>query len=486
MTLDSFHDPSYWHPMLSQETLKNKNDEQSDFSAAKKLLHQLLSADSIIKELERQNSANVKQVYTNAATIFALVLQRLEGGLTLKQTVKRMIDQHRDMLRTENRRVQEGTLSENASAYDQARRAVPLQTISDFCRLVCDRLADLSGDAFGGKRVYIVDGTTIALPPAKDIAEHFPTASNQHGQSAWPIMTMLVAHELESSCCLVPEIGSMYGSKATSELRLLKQLVANTVPKDSIMMGDSGFGVFAAAYHCRHNGQQFVFSLTKQRFRSHRKTATLIDEGEGYKTFESIWKPSTKERKNHPEIPADTAIDVFIHQLELDNGDTLEVVTDLPYDASSIGDLYRHRYDCEFDIRDFKVTMDTENMRARSYDTIMKELYGSVIGYNLVLQFRRDAAKRCGLQPRRLSFSDTWLDFRHDLLMKSATSLEDWQFLYAKALASACQRVLPDRRGKRSYPRVSYQRRPKTTKYEKLHRADAAKIRQEKRRASLE
>ncbi len=470
--------------MLNPNTIRSGKDD--DFSAARKLLQELLSADSIVKELEGHNSANAKQVYTNSATIFALVLQRLQKGLTLKETVKKMIDEHRDMLRSDNRRVQERTLSENASAYDQARRTIPLERVKDFCRLVCDRLADLCGDGFDGKRVYILDGTTISLPPTKDIAEKFPPASNQHGQSAWPIMSLLVAHELHSSCCLAPEIGTMYGSKATSEIALMKKLLSHTVPKDCIVMGDSGFGIFAAAHHCHKNGQQFVFALTKQRFRSHLKNAKLIDEGTGYKTYEVIWNPSKSELGNHSEIPADASLYAIIHQLELQNGKTLEVITDVLCDAASIGQLYKHRYDCEFDIRDFKVTMDTENMRARSYDTIMKELYGSVIAYNLVLQFRRDAAKRCGLQARRLSFSDTWLDFRHDLLDKNAKSLEHWQLFYAKALASACQRVLPNRRGKRSYPRVAYTRRPKTTKFEKLHKAEAAQIRKEKQAKSLE
>ena len=459
---------------------------QQEFSAARTLLHELISSDVVVKELDRDGSATTHQVYGNAATLFALVLQRLEGGLTLKQTVKRMIDHHRDMLRGDNRRVQEGTLSENASAYDQARRAIPLQRVETFCRLICDRLAEQCGDGFDGKRVYILDGTTISLPPTKDLAKKFPTAKNQYGKSAWPVMSLLVAHELASSCCLVPEIGPMYGNKASSELGLMKTLLAQTVPKDCIVMGDSGFGVFAAAHHCRLNRQSFVFSLTKQRFRSHLKQATLIEQGDGYKSYEVTWKPSAKELKNHTEIPSDASIHVFIHQIELDDGRTIEVITDMPYDAISIAGLYRHRYDCEFDIRDFKVTLDTENMRARSVDTVMKELYGSVIAYNLVVQFRRDAAKRVGLKPRRLSFSDTWLDFRHGLLFKTADRLEQWQLLYASALASASQRVLPDRRGKRSYPRVAYTRPAKKTKFEKLQRAEAARLRAEKQSSSLE
>jgi len=50
-------------------------------------------------------------------------------------------------------------------------------------------------------------------------------------------------------------------------------------------------------------------------------------------------------------------------------------------------------YNSGFDIRDFKVTIKTEKLRARSEDTIIKELYGSLIAHNLIKQIRRDAAK---------------------------------------------------------------------------------------------
>ena len=55
--------------------------------------------------------------------------------------------------------------------------------------------------------------------------------------------------------------------------------------------------------------------------------------------------------------------------------------------------------------------MDTENIRAKKLDTVMKELLGSVIAYNLVAQFRRQAAELARVKPRRLSFTGTWLTF---------------------------------------------------------------------------
>lgn len=457
-----------------------------EFSHATSLLQQLLGSRSIVEQLEQDGSANAQQVYTNAATLFALILQRLAGGLTLTQTVKRMIDEHRDLLRQGNKRVNEDTLSQNASAYSKARQSLPLAKVATFCQLLCDHIARQCDHKLDGRPIYIVDGTTISLPPTKELAENFPPASNQHGKTPWPIVNMLVAHEMHSSCCLVPEIGAMYGSNNAGEIKLFKRMVAERIPSGSIIMADSGFGVFSAAYHSQLNDQRFIFALTAQRFHSHVKRAACVDQGDGFKSYEYLWNPSPKERRKHPEIPEDAELRVWIHQIELDNGKMIQVVSDLPYDAWTMAELYRHRYDGEFDIRDVKVTMDVENMRARQYDTIMKELYGSVMAYNLVVQFRRSAAKLRGISPRRLSFSDTWLDFQHGLLRKTAADLDQWQELYQKALVCASKRLLPDRRGKRTYPRVSYQKRTKATKFESTNRVEAKQIREANRRKAHE
>lgn len=64
--------------------------DNQHFSSAIALLEKLIDSPAIVLQLDLDRSANAQQVYTNAATIFALILQRLGGGLTLKQTVTRM------------------------------------------------------------------------------------------------------------------------------------------------------------------------------------------------------------------------------------------------------------------------------------------------------------------------------------------------------------------------------------------------------------
>ena len=51
---------------------------------------------------------------------------------------------------------------------------------------------------------------------------------------------------------------------------------------------------------------------------------------------------------------------------------------------------------------------------------VKKELLTSLVAYNLVIQFRRQAAKLADAAPRRLSFTGVWNRFERFLLTKPA------------------------------------------------------------------
>ena len=144
----------------------------------------------------------------------------------------------------------------------------------------------------------------------------------------------------------------------------------------------------------------------------------MIEEGPFHKSYSLIWQPSVKDRKSNPGLPEKAEIEVVIHEVAFDNDSPLYLVTTLEIDAASAAELYSRRYDVEFDIRDLKVTMDAENILAQSVVMVKKELMTSVVAYNLLAQFRPQAAQLAGVQPRRLSFQGVWLSFRDRLLLK--------------------------------------------------------------------
>ena len=58
---------------------------------------------------------------------------------------------------------------------------------------------------------------------------------------------------------------------------------------------------------------------------------------------------------------------------------TLLLTTSLKEDALSVAALYKYRTDVEIDIRNVKVVLNTENIRAKSVEMFQKELLTSMV-----------------------------------------------------------------------------------------------------------
>jgi hypothetical protein len=444
----------------------------TNLSSASTVLRQLINIPATKDLLNPELRTNAKQVYTNGVTIWMLILQRLCKGATLEETISHVIEHDRDLL-PDNKRVRDHTLSENTSGFSAARNQLGIEAVQEFSHAVCDYLGRTADPMIDSRRVFIIDGTTVTLEPTSAIKKAFPPANNQHGESVWPVAMLMVAAELQTGCALLPQIDPMYGPNRTSEAKQSAEIVKQ-LPENSIVMADSGFGIYSVAYHSTQSGHDILFRLTKSRFNSMVKKAKLIESGAGYCSYALNWKPSAKDRKTNPGFPVDAATQVVLHCVELDNGQCLYLVTTLEIDSVSAAELYSRRYDIEFDIRDMKVTMDAENIRARSVAMMRKELMASVIAFNLVMQFRRQAAKLARVEPRRLSFKGCWISFKDHLLLKNEESFEGWELRIAKALVSASNRKLPKRSKPRSYPRKAHPRRPKSTKFMKADAKEAA------------
>jgi hypothetical protein len=411
---------------------------------------------------------STRMIYTNGVTLWLLILQRLHGGKTLEEVVSHLVNHELDLL-PDNKRVREGNVSENSGAYAQARNRLPLEFIHQVSETICNRLGEMSPGTVDGRRVFIFDGTTFTLPPTKALREAFPPASNQHGESVWPVAMLMVANEMESGCALLPQIDPMYGENNASEA-VQAQRILKKLPENSIVLADSGFGIYSVAYHCVQAGHDFLFRLSHTRFKALRKKAQLIDEGIGCKSYHLLWKPSAKDRKSTPDLPEDASIEVVLHEADIGSNKKLYSVSTLEVDATTATALYRRRYDVEFDIRDVKVTMDAENIRAKSVEMVKKEIYTSIVAYNLVAQFRRQAATVAGIKPRRLRFKGIWTTFKDRLLFKSPCTMDEWLQCFEEALHRAAKRKVPNRTKLRSYPREAHPRRQKTTKFEKAKR----------------
>ena len=422
--------------------------------------------------LDLDERPTTRMIYTNGITLWLLILQRLGGGKTLEETISHLLAHVSDLL-PDNKRVREGKLSENTSTYAQARKRLPLEFIFEISEQICDRLSLMSPGIIDGRRGFILDGTTITLPPTPALRKAFPPAPNQHGESVWPVAMLMVANEMQSGCTLLPQIDPMYGENNASEAVQAHRIVKK-LPAKSIVIADSAFGIYSVAHHSILAGHDFLFRLSHSRFKALRKKAELIDEGPSHKTYRLLWTPSAKDRQSTPDLPTDASLEVVIHEVKIGSEITLYLVSSLELHATTASEIYRRRYDVEFDIRDVKVTMDAENIRAKSVEMVMKELYTSIVAYNLVAQFRRQAAQLANVQPRRLRFKGIWTTFKDRLLLKSPCSMVEWLRRFDDALDRAAKKKHPIRSEPRSYPRQAHPRRQKSTKFEKAQRRKKA------------
>jgi len=395
-------------------------------------------------------------VYTPSVVVWLMVYQRLHGNATLAAAVGELLRLTRELPATAlpaNRRIEEQTLSASTAAYSQARTRFDGEVAEAFADDVFGTLMTAMPPSWQNRRVFIVDGTTSKLASNEALRLLYPPASNQHGPGVWPILHWAVAHELASGCAVRPETGAMYGPNAVGEVALAVRLLQR-IPAKSLLMADRNFGVFAFYYPAHQAGYDLVTRLTEARFRSMVKSAK--PDGPGRWTL--LWKPTRADRKNHPELPADAAVRVVLHEriVTSPNGasQTLWLVTTLrSADGESVATLYRHRLNVESDIRDVKVALQMENLRGRSAAMIAKELAMGMVAYNLVVQIRRLAAQRIHVEPRRLSFTGVWSLVKTILLSPHDGTLEDYESKFDAVLRWAGQRKLPNRPG-REYPRT--------------------------------
>ena len=147
-------------------------------------------------------------------------------------------------------------------------------------------------------RAFFVDGTTVRTAHSRALCRAYPPGSNQHGEAHWPLLRMLVAHDLQTGLALRPEWGPMYGSQATSEQKLA-ETVMDRLPGGSAMVADANFGVFSVAYAAAQRGCPVVLRLTQVRA-LHLANGPLPDGLDR----PIVWKPSREDRRRHPDLPA--------------------------------------------------------------------------------------------------------------------------------------------------------------------------------------
>jgi Transposase DDE domain len=428
------------------------------------VLFQELLPESFLQQIQIDNSIKRNNcVYTPRVTMWLMLAQRLRGGASLETGVLELRTLPDSFWSTPCKRLRQWRehgkpLSSYTGAYNLARQALPQCMVERSCDRMFEQLVTKMDPAGQDRRAFVFDGSTIRTAHTPELCAAYPPGSNQYGEGHWPMIRVLVAHDVHTGLAMRPHWGPMHGPHAVSEQGLLEQAI-DQLPSGSTVMGDANFGVFSVAYTATQRQHPVLLRLTPDRCR--RLAGEAWRDGIDR---EVVWKPSRAARKSHPDLPADACVSgrLMVRQVQPDNGAApflLALFTTLPSEEAF--PLYGQRWAIETDLRTLKSTLCLEQLTCLTPEMVAKEIEIAIAAYNLIRAMIAFASQQSGIPPRGYSFTKV----RHIVEafaseLAQAPNPQAAKRIFDEMMTYIQQAKLPRRKRKRpSYPRAVWARR---------------------------
>lgn len=420
-------------------------------------LYQRCISSAVVEYLQRQMKVKRRDcVYTAPVVIWLMICQWLQPKGTLATTVERLSEGAADALLSRRSRLRRTRVSRRTGGYSHARQRLPKLLCKQVTQELILRLRQILNPE-GQSSAYLLDGSSLELEASPGLRRAYPPAENQHGRAHWPVLRVVVLHELETGLAEEPQWGPMYGPAAVSEQSLAEKALDALSP-GSVVVGDRNFGVFSIVWAAGQRGLSVVTRLTEERA---RKLAGGPISAEDERTVS--WTPSRFDGRRQGGMPEGARVEGRLISRRIGRGKSkewLHLFTTRKEPAAEVVALYGQRWKIETDLRSLKRTVRLHHIAVRKESNLEKELLTAVAAYNLVRAVMALAARRHGLAPRQLSFTFVmnvvdacW----HKL--QTAADAKSYQRAVFAMLDTAAQGTHPKRSRHRSYPRATWNRR---------------------------
>jgi hypothetical protein len=356
----------------------------------------MLSGPQLLEITERHLPEHRERLYPPTVTLSMFMKQALEEDRSCQKAVSGWAAQRT----AEGLRVQ----SVRTGAYCRARGRLPLQMIRGLTRETGRVLSTQAQRAWRwrGRCVKLADGTGISMADSPENQACYPQLSTQAQGVGFPLMRLVGIVCLSTGAVLEAATGAHAG-KGQSELDLFRSLVRTLRPKD-VLLADALYCNYFLIALLQRAGVDVLFEQNGARITDFRRGRSL-----GPRDHVVCWpKPAMR-----PAWMSARAYRAFPQQLSVRevkvNGQVL-VTTMLNAGAvrkNALAALYARRWHVELDLRNIKTTLGIEVLRCRTPQMVQKELWASLLAYNVIRLLMAQAAHNAGLQPRELSFKHT-------------------------------------------------------------------------------
>jgi hypothetical protein len=307
------------------------------------------------------------------------------------------------------------TASPKTGAYCKARARLPLQEIERLNGQILEGLesADATEQHWCGRKVKVVDGSSISMPDTVGNQARYPQPSTQKPGCGFPVMRIVTVFSLGTGVLLDLAKAAL----KTHERTLFRQLW-DTFEVEDVVLGDRGFCSYADFYFLGLRGVDCVMRNHPRRKVGLRQVKRL---GKGDRLIHWLkMKPCPKwlSKEQWRAVPDTLLVREIAVTVDVPGfrAKTLVVATTLldakGFPKAAIAELYRRRWMAELFLRDIKIALGMDVLRCKTPDMVEKELWMHVIAYNLIRALMCKAARAHDLSPERLSFKGTMATVR--------------------------------------------------------------------------
>jgi putative transposase len=425
----------------------------------------LLSQERILEAFGDARALWQGWIYTPAVTVWVFLAQCLSMDHSCREAVARMIAW----------RVSCGqkACSADTGAYCAARDTLR----ESICRrLVRETGADLEREApsewlWHGRRVRVVDGSTITMPDTAANQAEYPQLASQAPGCGFPIARIVVVFSLAVGTVLDAAMGK-YEGKQTGENSMFRTLY-DCLAAGDVVLSDRYFGGWFDIALPLARGVDVIVRKHQLRATDFRKGLSLGKE-DHLVHWRKPKRPDWMSRKVYTTLPAELTLREVRVQVTQQGFRTkqLVVVTTLTdpgeYSSQDIADIYRLRWQAELHLRSLKTVLQMDHLRCKKPYRVRSEFFMHLLGYNLIRRIMALAALKSNARPWRISFKGTLQTLNTFLpMLSSRAQLDAWCDSLLAAIATHAADDRPDR----YEPRLK-KRRPKKFKYLREPRAN--------------
>jgi hypothetical protein len=311
--------------------------------------------------------------------------------------------------------------------------------------------ASAKSHAWRGLSLFGIDGSYVRTHENEANRAAFEGWSGPHGGSVTPLVRIVVLMALRSHLLAKASFGSY---AKTSELHHARQLLP-AIPAHSLTILDALF--LSAALLLEIEG-----GAEERHWMTVAKTNTKMRVIEQWGPDDQLVEMSVSDeaRQLDPRLPKiRTARAVRYQRPGFPPRILLSSLRDPErYPAQEVRQLYHERWELELAYDELKTEMlgHEPTLRSKTPQGVRQELWGALLGFNLVRQQMEGIAARARVTPTRISFAAALNLMR-----------EEWEWIAVtrtpgaipKQLAALEERIkrfiLPPRRSTRTYPRVA-------------------------------